>query len=362
MSNAPSGNSKDSGLRKKEAEESEGAGICEQQPVRRCGAWRAEVDGRVGELTGRLAAVTGGRRIGQGKYGRKREEVAWDEIAAAVDEDLDRATAAIEQPSRWSHPWLNLSAWWSGSAITTAWESVHTAELALLSLERDDDVAVVAPRLLSWIERTMDKGPQRTAHETALREVTSELPKGGRLKVRAALTDVIEANGNRYANVRAFRNNLILITALLLALVVGVSIWHGVNHHFLSLCREAKRSQESLCLGGKGSKPDGVDVALVAAMGALGGLLAIAFTFAETEVAPTRYDPKTWQAFLKPVTGAAVAIIAVLFLQSGFLLAPSKEGQSTFLAYAVLFGFSQQLFTHFVDKQANSLITPDSKK
>lgn len=282
----------------------------------------------------------------------------------AVKRDLDRAEDAIRQPGGLCHIWPNLCAWWSGSSITTAWEAVHTAELSLLSVESDEEVAVNVPRLLSWVERAMDKGPQREAHEATLRKDVPNFSKGDdRAKVRAALADVIGANGNRYANVRSFRNNLILVTFVLLAAVVGVAIWHAVNPHFLSMCTETTPEGElTHCLGEKTSKPDGSDVALVTAMGALGGLLAIAFSFSESDVAPTRYDPKTWQAFLKPVTGAAVAIIAVLFLQSGFLLKPSSETQSMFLAYAVLFGFSQQLLTRFVDKQADSLITPDGTK
>lgn len=321
---------------------------------RGCGAWRAEVGGRIGELRGRVKAVKGGRR-----YSDKTSVKA---VLSAVERDLDCADEAIREPGGLYRVWPNLCAWWSGSEITTAWEAVHTAELALLSVESKEEVAVNIPRLLSWVERAMDKGPQREAHEEALRHAMKKFTEEDRMRVRAALADAIEANGDRYANVRAFRNNLILVTFALLAAVVGAAIWHGANAHFLSLCTETTPKGElTHCLGGESSKADGVDVALVAAMGALGGLLAIAFSFSESDVVPTRYDPKTWQTFLKPVTGAAVAIIAVLFLQSGFLLKPSTETQSMFLAYAVLFGFSQQLLTRFVDKHADSLITPDGK-
>jgi hypothetical protein len=329
----------------------------QQEPIvrrSRCGAWAAEVDGRIGELRGRVKAVRGGRH--------SDESAGVDAVLRAVEADLDRADDAIGNSASLHRVWLRFCAWWSGSAITTAWEAVHAAELALLSVESDDEVAVNIPRLLSWVERTMDAGPQREAHEKTLREAMTEFKTAHRTKVRAALADTIEANGDRYANVRAFRNNLILVTFALLAAVIGAAIWHGANTHFLSLCTETTREGAlTHCLGGASSRPHGVDVALVAAMGALGGLLAIAFSLSETDVAPTRYDPKTWQTVLKPVTGAAVAIIAVLFLQSGFLLKPSTETQSMFLAYAVLFGFSQQLLTRFVDKRADSLITPDGK-
>lgn len=296
----------------------------------------------------RLEAVEGGRRGSEGHDVR-----GWESVAAGIQAELAAAKTAI-QPSGWLR---GVCAWWSGAAITKAWESVHVAETALLGLESEEDVAIVVPRLLGWIERTMDQGPRREAHEAALKKRSPS-----RVEVRAALTDVTEANGNRYANLRAFRNNLILVMVVLLATLVGLAGWHALNPHFLSLCTDSTGGKLTNCLGGKGSEPDGADVALVAAMGALGGLLAIAFSFSETDVAPTRYDPKTWQAFLKPVTGAATALIAVLLLQSGLLLKPVSETQSMFLAYAVIFGFSQQLLTRFVDKQADSLITPDGGK
>jgi hypothetical protein len=326
----------------------------------RCSSWSAEVEGRIGELRGRMEAVAGGREKSAGILRNGNEGKR--EVLCAVAKDLNRAEDAIYGRRPRFRFWLNVCAWWNGSEITTAWEAVHTAELALLSVESDEEVAVVVPRLLSWVERTMDKCTQREEHEKALKKAIENFTTDDRAKVRAALADVIEANSNRYANVRAFRNNLILVTFVLLAVVVGVSVWHAASPHFISLCTETPEGELKHCLGGKDSKPSGADVAMVAAMGALGGLLAIAFSFSETDVAPTRYDPKTWQAFLKPVTGAAVAIIAVLFLQSGFLLEPSGETQSMFLAYAVLFGFSQQLLTRFVDKQAESLITPDGAK
>lgn len=326
------------------------------------GAWRAEAAGRIGELEGRVKAVRGGRQRKERaepfpqrllKRSARKEPPAGEEVLKAVDADICRAKRALEPLGLLR----GICAWWSGSAITTAWEAVHVAELALLSVEANEEVRVVAPRLLSWIERTMDKGTQREAHETALKSANPT-----RAQVRGALADVIEANGNRYANLRAFRNTLILIMLALLVAVVGISVWHGVNPHFLSLCTSSTDAttgkKVTECLGTEGSS-DGADVAMVAALGALGGLLAIAFSFSESTVAPTRYDPKTWQAFLKPITGAATAVVAVLLLQSNLLLKPVEQTQSMFLAYAVLFGFSQQLLTQFVDKRANSLITPD---
>lgn len=73
--------------------------------------------------------------------------------------------------------------------------------------------------------------------------------------------------------------------------------------------------------------------------------------------APSRYDPKAWQALLKPVAGSATALIGVLLIQADILLGPSdSRSEALLLSYAALFGFSQQLLTRFIDKKAEALI------
>src|SRR5436190_13316684 len=53
--------------------------------------------------------------------------------AAAVKDALDDARLAVESGS-------DPRAWWTGSAITMGWESVHNAEGELVAIESDDVV------------------------------------------------------------------------------------------------------------------------------------------------------------------------------------------------------------------------------
>jgi hypothetical protein len=304
---------------------------------------------RVGELQSRLAAVEGGRYA---KQWHGKEPAAKSAIQMDVRDNLTAAERAAEQPRKWQLC-CRLTAWWTGSAITESWESVHNAELSLSRIETKEDVTATIPRLLAWIQRAMNSGPGRSDHESALKAQLGSSGGFARTSVRAALIDVIAANRERYANLRAFRNTLILITGLLAVLVVVAAAWHAINPDFLSLC-----SGKGVCVD-KSKSPRGTDVALVALVGAVAGLLAIAFAFSEVETAPSRYDPKTWQAFLKPVTGAATALVGVLLIQAEFVAGPVETTQAALLGYATLFGFSQQILTQFVDKRANSLITPN---
>lgn len=322
------------------------------------GAWRAEVRARIDELQGRLKAVKGGCRAkAGGRLKGSKDMSCRTEVEAAVTDSLNAAGRAVDgRPSCWK-PWRRLSGWWSGAPLTEAWECVHNAELALTQLESEQNVQSTIPRLLSWIRRVTDGGGVlRKGHEDALNK---QLDSGrfDYMPVRAALMDVIAANNNRYSNLRNFRNNLILVSATLLLLIVSLSVWHVFNTDALTLCNG---QSNPTCVSGTTSKPG--DVALVAAIGAIGGLLAIAFTLTQTTVAPSRYDPKTWLVFLKPVIGSATALVGVILLQAEILVVPTEWSSSVIPAYAAVFGFSQQLLTRFVDKRADKLMGFEEEK
>ncbi len=309
-----------------------------RREVKAAGAWRAEVGARIGRLCDRLAAVP-------------VESLDADKrpIVGAVEAELDNAYRAAEKISL-------IPDWWAGSSVTKAWEAVHSAEQSLLRIESDDAVLATVPRLLAWVQRTMDAGPTRETHEAALK---AEMAKkcgdiADCVKVNAALTEVISANSQRYAAVRSFRNNLVMVTGLLIAVLLTVAIWHANSITFLPICVGTAPSQH--CIDGTSSSP--ADVWIVLLMGALGGLLGIAFKLSETTEAD-RFDPKSWQRFLKPVTGAATALVAILFLQSNIIVGlKAAPSQALFLGYAVLFGFSQQVLTKFVDERAENLVKP----
>ncbi len=327
-----------------------GSGTGERLSTTRVGTWRTEVQVRIRELRHRLAAAEElkpkKRPPGLSKNSRRAA------IAAAGD-CLDTAQTAVGATRR-------LHNWWTGSALTAAWESVHEAELNVMQLERDEEVRTTIPRLLTWIQQVMDGGYLRTRYETSLKAEIGEGRAGekevDRTTVRQAFKDVVVANRERYANLRAFRNTLVMVTGVLALLIVLLAVWHAVNPDFLSFCACVT---EHRCTG----SGHGADVALVALVGAVGGSLAIAFSLAETDSPPSRYDPRAWQALLKPVAGAATGLAGVILIQAEILIGgPGKCSECLLLGYAVLFGFSQQLFTHFVDKRAEKLTGTDGKE
>lgn len=317
--------------------------------------WRTEVVTRIDELTHRLAAA---ELVDRKDWPAGQSEESRRAAKAVVKGSLDKAQKVLDEEQTFLE---GLSSWWTGDTMTTAWEAIHEAELGLVRLEGVDAVRANLPRLRTWIQRAMEKGEKRSAYEKALEEQAGK--KDGALDltlIEQAFKDAIVANDDRYSNLRTFRNNLILVTALLGGLICLLALWHALDTGFMTLCSAENDEGVAHCLDGSTShRPD---VALVALVGAVGGLLALAFGLAGTETPPSRYDPRAWQALLKPVAGAATALAGVLLIQADLLIGPaSSRSESLLLSYAVLFGFSQQLLTQFVDKRAGTLIGTDGE-
>ncbi|MEX0972392.1 MAG: hypothetical protein WDZ46_03945 [Solirubrobacterales bacterium] len=324
---------------------------------RRGGIWRAEVGNRVRELENRLTVARSLRS--HERLGKPRDDFT-RESETAIERSLGDAKEAIDLPASSDR----VAAWWTGSAITAAWEPIHEAEARLIPLERAKDVQAILPRLLSWIQHTMPAGTRREGYEKDLREQIDSGKLDSAL-IQRAFEDVTAVNRERYANLRGFRNNLILVTAMLAALVGTLSLWHLANPEFISFCADAVGADgavETACFGAA-SEPRGGDVLLVALFGAIGGMLAIAFGLAETKSPPSRYDPRIWQIGLKAAAGSATALAGVLLIQADLVVAPADSpSEALYLAYATIFGFSQQLFTRFVDKRAGELIDSDGEE
>jgi hypothetical protein len=113
------------------------------------------------------------------------------------------------------------------------------------------------------------------------------------------------------------------------------------------------------------------DIVTVSLLGLLGGALSAAVFIRGLYENTTPYNVAVPLAILKIPAGAMIAIIGILLLAGDFVpgfTAVDSHGQV--LAYAILFGFSQQLFTKMLDNRAQRLLadvpskskTPDSSQ
>ena len=107
--------------------------------------------------------------------------------------------------------------------------------------------------------------------------------------------------------------------------------------------------------GGAPQVPVSADVWIVASLGLLGGALASAVSIRKMTAGSRAYHVPVALALLKVPSGALTAVAGILLLGGGFVPGLSDlDSQRQILAYALVFGYAQQLATQFIDQRAES--------
>jgi hypothetical protein len=177
--------------------------------------------------------------------------------------------------------------------------------------------------------------------------------QGREMVIRAVRAASLEAR-REYTRVRSFRN-VVLLTALLMTLLAGVAAMLGsVWPSHLSLCFTPSAGSLVCPIG---DSPGAADVLLVEFLGMVAAAVSGAGSLRKIRGSSTRLGLPVSLAVLKLPTGALAAYLGLLLVHGGFvpgLSALDTSGQ--ILAWAVLFGAGQQLFTGLIDRQAHSVL------
>jgi hypothetical protein len=160
--------------------------------------------------------------------------------------------------------------------------------------------------------------------------------------------------------VRHFRGVLYLAAAVLLAAVVVLSIAGAIHAAYFPLCWPLSGSHHTMICPTGGNAPNPGDVPLVLAMGALGATLSVALNLTALKPAGVHFSLTIAQGLNKIVLGAIIAVLGIIVLRTVTNMPGFLATQPGLLTTAVIFGYSQQLFTRLIDRQANQLITAAS--
>jgi hypothetical protein len=101
----------------------------------------------------------------------------------------------------------------------------------------------------------------------------------------------------------------------------------------------------------------GADLFAVALLGLMGGALSAALFIRDLYTNATPYNVSIPLALLKIPAGALTAIVGIILLAGQFVPGfTAVDKQIQILAYALVFGFAQQLFTQVLDQRAQKLV------
>lgn len=327
-------------------------------------------------------------------YRRSGEDRRADDVQAlieAINHHLEAAREAAEGRSVFPR---------DGSRLERAMSNLDAAEADLLNLAPAEYLLGQMPALLHHVQRHLQptdprrseveriaqlvgvKDPgQPLAHpdQKELRE-RKEIVARARPMIVSAVRGASSAALREQTQVRSFRFVVVAMTGVMTmaAVVLGVMGW--LRPSMIPLCFEPATPTETIVVCPTGqSRPlpvrqagetptedidDAIDetvsrsdMLLVEVIGATAATVAAAAAIRRIRGSSEPYGVPVALAFLKLPTGAMTAVLGLLLMRGEFvpgLSALDSSGQ--ILSWAIVFGYAQQLFTRFVDRQGDTVL------
>ncbi len=252
-------------------------------------------------------------------------------------------------PGRWS-------TWWRGTLIEAAYQNLHAAEALVAGLYSEVEVLAEIPEAVARAESGLERNDPRRTRAIALLSPPQGMDKN---LLRERLRKTIEVGYSHadelHSRLRNFRNLVLGATAAISVFMLGFILVVWKNPTWVPFCFRPA-SAERVCPTGTGLST-GSDILIVAMLGLLGGTLAAAVSISQLKGTATPYDVPTALALLKAPFGAMTALGGIIAIQGGFVPGLSAlDSQVQILAYALIFGYAQQLLTRIIDQQAQTVL------
>jgi len=178
--------------------------------------------------------------------------------------------------------------------------------------------------------------------------------------------------------VRSFRNVLVVCSIALTVAAAGLVLLAVLSPATVPMCFHPEGTvvcpTHTVAVPGSASSPesgqeqqevdrvtrataDRWDVPLVALLGLIAAALAAATALRRIHGTSTPYSLPVAVALLKLPSGALTAILGLLLMRGEFVPGLSAlDSSAQIIAWAVIFGYSQQIFTRYVDDRAKTVL------
>ena len=185
--------------------------------------------------------------------------------------------------------------------------------------------------------------------------------------------------------VRSFRNVILGVTLVITVVAFIVAIVAFVQPSTFPLCFAPEASGQAIVvcpldssgplpLYGEGSSPQAdiddalqetinpVDVAVVEFLGTLGATIAAATSLQSIRSSADPFSLGVALALFKLPTGAVTAFLGILLIRAAVVPGlTALDSSAQIIAWAIALGYSQQLFTRFVDRQGQAVLQQADK-
>ncbi|MBB3074615.1 hypothetical protein [Streptomyces violarus] len=277
---------------------------------------------------------------------------------------LKKAGAAADEDFGWRRAW-------SGSAAREGvWSNIRSAEVMLLQLVSDEEVAGRASEVMALVKDHLETDdPRRVRLARRLRSIISgEISPSDRDLMVRALDAAYNALDDELARVRSLRNILWTATFVVLLGVAGLAVYGWFFPQSLSLCFTPKvepgnasgidvvcptAEHRNVPVGTASSLAQPRDILTVEIAGLAGAALTVIASLRRIRGTDSPYMLPLASAVLKFPTGALSAFLGLLLIRGAFVPGLSDlDSRAQVLGWAAAFGAAQHLVTRLVDERA----------
>ena len=321
-------------------------------------SWREHALTRVAELRTLSVSLRAEQRFSQH---------VMDDITIHLD-DARKAAEGKEKQSVWTV----FRSWVGGSAVERTMTNIEAVEANLLRVAPMPYLRGQMPSLVANVRKYLPDGdPRRTRTEELARKAKEkELDPFEVNAVVAAFHGARSAARREVMRVRSFRNVLLVASGLLALAAVGLAVLGILRPHTIPLCFNPDgkvvcptREQPLGPAGGTdldaviAATTTGWDLPLVELVGLIAAAVSGAAALRGIRGTSTPYSLPVALAVLKLPTGALTAFLGLVLMRGQFVPGLSAlDFPAQIIAWAVVFGYAQQLFTRLVDQRAQSVL------
>lgn len=348
--------------------------------------WREGTLTRAKELESLCAWVLAGGRARNG-------QVLADAVLVHIAAAREAATAAKLNPRR------RFRFFRHASLIERAMSNLDAAEASLLNLAPPEYVLGQIPCLLRHVQsHLVPTDPRRLEFERIAQRLgvkdpdhpllsgeeqeydkTRTLVEQERGKIVTITRAASSAALREQVRVRSFRNILVVTTLGMTLLAIGVALTGFLNPTMIPVCFAPEEAGQAVvvCPTAQSSSfaTEGTEIAaqdiddhvretvnsydlfVVELVGLAAAAIAAAAAIRGMRGSSERYGLPVALAALKLPTGAVTAFLGVLLMRGQFVPGLSAlDTSAQILAWALVFGYAQQLFTRLVDRQGQSVL------
>lgn len=302
-------------------------------------AWRENTQSRIVDLDAELDCLV--QQAGPAMSASERRRVA------EAKSRLQAADSIVKRRPSLRHAW-------TGVDVARASANIHAVEVTLLRLSDPATVAAQLPDMIANASLVLKPNDPRLED---LRQYQQRQPL--KAEDRDAIAQdaraVYEACADEHLMARSFRNILFGAAFVLTLFAVGFGLLGWRSPEWVGLCAPTPQTVPT-CPSGR-ADPTGGDVFLVELIGLFSASLVGAVAIRRMRGSAMPYAVPMASLVVKLPTGALTAVAGLLLIRAG-VLGPNvaAAGTAQLVAYALVFGASQQAFTRLIDIQTQNVL------